>query len=240
MTEALPAPENTPSTAGADAERARVREAVAVVAQELTPVPLLYPVTMPTIADVLRLQARSLMGNRKQRVDTLAAVRRVLLELDARGPGAALNDIWSTSELPAEARRIAELSGDPVSALMSLAFAAQQKGQTPLIGRLVGIGKLRHFGRAAPGVNDNGRETSMPYTFEFVLGDHCTQVKVVCWNAQALKFHSVLRRAGVGAAIAVHGYRLKIEVRDEASGKIATAYHPLQVVADPSMAAVGD
>ncbi|KYJ97933.1 phosphoenolpyruvate--protein phosphotransferase [Microbacterium sp. CH1] len=36
MTEALPAPENTPSTAGADAERARVREAVAVVAQELT------------------------------------------------------------------------------------------------------------------------------------------------------------------------------------------------------------
>ncbi|WP_303709473.1 MULTISPECIES: phosphoenolpyruvate--protein phosphotransferase [Microbacterium] len=36
MTEALPAPENTPSTAGADAERARVREAVAVVAHELT------------------------------------------------------------------------------------------------------------------------------------------------------------------------------------------------------------
>ena len=36
MTEALPAPENTPSTAGADTERARVREAVAVVAQELT------------------------------------------------------------------------------------------------------------------------------------------------------------------------------------------------------------
>lgn len=36
MTEALPAPENTPSTAGAEAERARVREAVAVVAQELT------------------------------------------------------------------------------------------------------------------------------------------------------------------------------------------------------------
>ena len=36
MTEALPAPENTPSTAGADAERVRVREAVAVVAQELT------------------------------------------------------------------------------------------------------------------------------------------------------------------------------------------------------------
>lgn len=36
MTEALPAPENTPSTAGADSERARVREAVAVVAQELT------------------------------------------------------------------------------------------------------------------------------------------------------------------------------------------------------------
>ncbi|MDH5156685.1 phosphoenolpyruvate--protein phosphotransferase, partial [Microbacterium sp. RD06] len=36
MTEALPAPENVPSTAGADAERARVREAVAVVAQELT------------------------------------------------------------------------------------------------------------------------------------------------------------------------------------------------------------
>ena len=36
MTEALPAPENVPSTAGAAAERARVREAVAVVAQELT------------------------------------------------------------------------------------------------------------------------------------------------------------------------------------------------------------
>ncbi|WP_302677829.1 phosphoenolpyruvate-utilizing N-terminal domain-containing protein, partial [Microbacterium sp. GbtcB4] len=36
MTEALPAPENPPSTAGADAERARAREAVAVVAQELT------------------------------------------------------------------------------------------------------------------------------------------------------------------------------------------------------------
>ncbi len=36
MTEALPAPENTPSTLGIDAERARVREAVAAVAQELT------------------------------------------------------------------------------------------------------------------------------------------------------------------------------------------------------------
>ncbi|WP_434332349.1 phosphoenolpyruvate--protein phosphotransferase [Microbacterium sp. CGR1] len=36
MTEALPAPENTPSTQGIDAERARVREAVASVAQELT------------------------------------------------------------------------------------------------------------------------------------------------------------------------------------------------------------
>jgi phosphotransferase system enzyme I (PtsI) len=36
MTEALPAPDQTPSTLGADAERARVREAVAVVAQELT------------------------------------------------------------------------------------------------------------------------------------------------------------------------------------------------------------
>lgn len=36
MTEALPAPENTPSTQGIDAERARVREAVAAVARELT------------------------------------------------------------------------------------------------------------------------------------------------------------------------------------------------------------
>ena len=36
MTEALPAPENTPSTQGVDAERSRVREAVAAVAQELT------------------------------------------------------------------------------------------------------------------------------------------------------------------------------------------------------------
>ena len=36
MTEALPAPENTPSAQGVDAERARVREAVAAVAQELT------------------------------------------------------------------------------------------------------------------------------------------------------------------------------------------------------------
>lgn len=36
MTEALPAPPETPSTQGADAERARVREAVAAVATELT------------------------------------------------------------------------------------------------------------------------------------------------------------------------------------------------------------
>lgn len=36
MTEALPAPENTPSTQGADAERSRVRDAIAAVAQELT------------------------------------------------------------------------------------------------------------------------------------------------------------------------------------------------------------
>nr|WP_201470257.1 phosphoenolpyruvate--protein phosphotransferase [Microbacterium hydrocarbonoxydans] len=36
MAEALPAPENVPSALGADAERTRVREAVAVVAQELT------------------------------------------------------------------------------------------------------------------------------------------------------------------------------------------------------------
>ncbi|MFK3836587.1 phosphoenolpyruvate--protein phosphotransferase [Microbacterium sp. NPDC087868] len=36
MTEALPAPDQTPSTVGAEAERARVREAVTVVAQELT------------------------------------------------------------------------------------------------------------------------------------------------------------------------------------------------------------
>ncbi|MFS0895625.1 phosphoenolpyruvate--protein phosphotransferase [Microbacterium sp. 179-I 3D3 NHS] len=36
MTEALPAPESTPSTLGADAERERVREAVSVVARELT------------------------------------------------------------------------------------------------------------------------------------------------------------------------------------------------------------
>jgi phosphotransferase system enzyme I (PtsI) len=35
MAEALPAPENTPSTAGADAERARARDAVAAVASEL-------------------------------------------------------------------------------------------------------------------------------------------------------------------------------------------------------------
>lgn len=36
MTEALPAPDSTPSMQGADAERARVRDAVAAVAQELT------------------------------------------------------------------------------------------------------------------------------------------------------------------------------------------------------------
>ncbi|WP_375137398.1 phosphoenolpyruvate--protein phosphotransferase [Microbacterium foliorum] len=36
MTEPLPAPDNTPSAQGVDAERARVREAVAAVAQELT------------------------------------------------------------------------------------------------------------------------------------------------------------------------------------------------------------
>lgn len=36
MTEALPAPDDTPSAQGADAERSRVREAVAAVAQELT------------------------------------------------------------------------------------------------------------------------------------------------------------------------------------------------------------
>ncbi|WP_312169896.1 phosphoenolpyruvate--protein phosphotransferase, partial [Microbacterium sp.] len=36
MAEALPAPENTPSTQGIDAERSRVREAIAAVAQELT------------------------------------------------------------------------------------------------------------------------------------------------------------------------------------------------------------
>ena len=36
MTEALPAPENTPSTQGSDAERSRVREAIAAVARELT------------------------------------------------------------------------------------------------------------------------------------------------------------------------------------------------------------
>nr|WP_120493983.1 phosphoenolpyruvate--protein phosphotransferase [Microbacterium phyllosphaerae] len=36
MTEALPAPEHAPSTQGIDAERTRVREAVAAVAQELT------------------------------------------------------------------------------------------------------------------------------------------------------------------------------------------------------------
>ncbi|WP_374225799.1 MULTISPECIES: phosphoenolpyruvate--protein phosphotransferase [unclassified Microbacterium] len=36
MTEAMPAPENTPSEAGADAERARVRDAVSRVARELT------------------------------------------------------------------------------------------------------------------------------------------------------------------------------------------------------------
>lgn len=36
MTEALPAPDDSPSTAGADAERARAREAVATVARELT------------------------------------------------------------------------------------------------------------------------------------------------------------------------------------------------------------
>jgi phosphoenolpyruvate-protein phosphotransferase (PTS system enzyme I) len=36
MTEALPAPDQTPSAVGADAERTRVREAVAVVAAELT------------------------------------------------------------------------------------------------------------------------------------------------------------------------------------------------------------
>lgn len=36
MTEALPAPEDVPSTHGADAERARVREAIAAVAEELT------------------------------------------------------------------------------------------------------------------------------------------------------------------------------------------------------------
>lgn len=36
MTEALPAPEQTPSTIGADAERARARESVAAVAAELT------------------------------------------------------------------------------------------------------------------------------------------------------------------------------------------------------------
>ncbi|WP_431826409.1 phosphoenolpyruvate--protein phosphotransferase [Microbacterium algeriense] len=35
MSEAMPTPENTPSTAGADAERARVREAVSTVAREL-------------------------------------------------------------------------------------------------------------------------------------------------------------------------------------------------------------
>lgn len=36
MTEALPAPEQTPSTIGADAERARTRESIAAVAAELT------------------------------------------------------------------------------------------------------------------------------------------------------------------------------------------------------------
>jgi phosphoenolpyruvate-protein phosphotransferase (PTS system enzyme I) len=36
MTEALPAPDNSPSTQGADAERSRVRDAIAAVAEELT------------------------------------------------------------------------------------------------------------------------------------------------------------------------------------------------------------
>lgn len=36
MTEAMPAPDETPSSIGAEAERARVREAISVVAQELT------------------------------------------------------------------------------------------------------------------------------------------------------------------------------------------------------------
>lgn len=36
MTEALPAPEKTSSTIGADAERARAREAISAVAAELT------------------------------------------------------------------------------------------------------------------------------------------------------------------------------------------------------------
>ncbi|PVE93270.1 phosphoenolpyruvate--protein phosphotransferase [Microbacterium sp. TPD7012] len=36
MTEALPAPDDTPSSIGAEAERARVRDAISIVAQELT------------------------------------------------------------------------------------------------------------------------------------------------------------------------------------------------------------
>ncbi|MCE2883316.1 MAG: hypothetical protein LW806_00245 [Planctomycetaceae bacterium] len=44
----------------------------------------------------------------------------------------------------------------------------------------------------------------------------------------------------VSEYLSVGSYRLKIEIRDEASGRVATASHPLHIVADPSMAAVGD
>ena len=44
----------------------------------------------------------------------------------------------------------------------------------------------------------------------------------------------------VSEYLSVGSYRLKIEIRDEASGRVAIALRPLHIVADPSMAAVGD
>jgi hypothetical protein len=44
----------------------------------------------------------------------------------------------------------------------------------------------------------------------------------------------------VSEYLSIGSYRLKVEIRDEATGVVATAFHPIQIVADPAMAAVGD
>ncbi|MDI9403629.1 MAG: hypothetical protein QM516_07130, partial [Limnohabitans sp.] len=40
--------------------------------------------------------------------------------------------------------------------------------------------------------------------------------------------------------LSVGGYRLKVEIRDEATGIVGVATRPFVVVADPAMAAVAD
>jgi hypothetical protein len=183
------------------------------------PFTLNYPLDRPSMLDVLTAQLLPAMEKRKTAREMSHYVRSIMPRLlqsaaedDLNGLAPDILQVWDA----------ARATNASVPGILS-AIAAAYDAQLPLIGRVLAIGKLMHFG--TPTANN-----SVPFRFEFRLADASQAVVVTCWNGAAVRFHQALTAAGLGALVAVHNYRVKqtgsrVEVSVNALGPAGLIFH---------------